>query len=269
FVLSPDGRSLLALGSPRVAAGVPQAPRRAYVRALDRTALTALGGLDDVRNAGFTADGRFILALVPTTKGSPQMSLVRVPADGSAPPLTVIAADPRWGTGCILHNGDFVVLQAGTELVRVRSGQALAPVKIDLAGEKGALRFAAHALPGDKGVLLHAIAYSAKGWYYRVGVLDFETARITYLFDDGGFPIYSPTGHILFTRGDTLLAIGFDPEARKLTGAPVPLTNGLRAEYSFTPAFFQFSDDGTLVYVPGGKTAESRRVGVLDAQGVV
>ena len=97
------------------------------MRPLDRTALTALGGLDDVRNAGFTADGRFILALVPTTKGSPQMSLVRVPADGSAPPLTVIAADPRWGTGCILHNGDFVALQAGTELVRVRSGQALAP----------------------------------------------------------------------------------------------------------------------------------------------
>jgi serine/threonine-protein kinase len=269
FALSPDGRSLLILGSPRVAAGVPELPRRAYVRPLDRTTLTALGGLEDVRNAGFSADGRSIVAAVPTTKGSPQTSLVRVPVDGSAPPLTLIAADPRWATGCVLHNGEFVVLQGGTELVRVRSGEALPPVKVDLAGEKGALRFAAFALPGDKGVLLHAIAYSAKGWYYRVGVLDFETARITYLFDDGGFPVYSPTGHILFTRGDTLLAVGFDPEARKLTGAPVPLTDGLRAEYSFTPTFFQLSDDGTLVYTPGGKTAESRRVGVLDTQGTV
>jgi serine/threonine-protein kinase len=269
FALSPDGRSLLVVGSPRVAAGVPQLPRRAYVRPLDRTTLTALGGLEDVRNAGFLADSRSILALVPTTKGSPQMSLVRVPADGSAPPLTVIAADLRWGTGCVLRNGDFFALQGGTELVRVRSGEAQPPVKVDLAGEKGALRFAQFALPGDKAVLLHAIAYSAKGWYYRVGVLDFQTARITYLFDDGGFPVYSPTGHILFTRGDTLLAVGFDPEARKLTGAPVPLTDGLRAEYSFTPTFFQLSDDGTLVYVPGGKTAESRRVGVIDAQGVV
>ena len=269
FCLSPDGRSLLVLGSPRVAAGVPQPPRRAYVRPLDSTRLTALGGLEDVRRAGFSADGRSILAVVPTTKGSPQMSVVRVPADGSAPPLTVVPADPRWATGCTLHNGELAMLQGGTELVRIRNGEALSPVKVDLAGEKGNIRFAAHALPGDRGVLLHAIAYSAKGWYYRVGVLDFQAARITFLFDDGGFPVYSPTGHILFTRGDTLLAVGFDPQAMKLTGSPVPLTDGLRAEYAFTPAFFQLSEDGTLVYVPGGKTAESRRLGVLDAQGVM
>jgi len=100
-------------------------------------------------------------------------------------------------------------------------------------------------------------------------VLDFQTARITFLFDDGGFPVYSPTGHILFTRGDTLLAVGFDSKAMKLTGSPVPLADGLRAEYAFTPAYFQLSEDGTLVYVPGGRTAESRRLGVLDAQGVV
>jgi Tol biopolymer transport system component len=94
-----------------------------------------------------------------------------------------------------------------------------------------------------------------------------KAARVKYLFDDGGAPVYSPTGHIVFSRGDTLLAVGFDPSTLKLTGSPVPLASGLQTQFGFQPAFFDLSRDGVLVYTPGGRTAEGRRLGLVDAAG--
>jgi hypothetical protein len=100
-------------------------------------------------------------------------------------------------------------------------------------------------------------------------VFDLKTARVTFLFDDGGNPAYSRTGHIVFTRGDTLLAVPFDAKSLTLTGTPVPLSNGIRTEYAFQPARFDLSSDGVLIYQSGGRTAEGRRLGVVDASGNV
>jgi hypothetical protein len=201
--------------------------------------------------------------------GSTQLNFVRAPVDGRTPPFTITPWNPRWTTGSALNGGGYVVLQDGTSLVRIPGdgGEPAAGVKIDLAGERGTITFRGPALPGDNAVLLHAIAYGAKGWYYRIGVLDLKTARVQFLFDDGGNPIYSPTGHIVFTRGDTLLAVGFDPASLKLTGSPVPLANGLRTDFGFQPANFALSNDGVLVFTPGGRTAEGRRLGLVDTSG--
>ena len=203
--------------------------------------------------------------------GSTQRGFVRVPVDGRTPPFTICPWNPRWTTGSALNGGGFVALQDGTSLVRIPAGggEPSAGVKVDLAGERGTINFANVALPGDHAVLLHAIAYGAKGWYYRIGVLDLETARVQFLLDDGGNPVYSPTGHIVFSRGDTLLAVGFDPATFKLTGSPIPLANGLQTQYGFQPAAFDLSRNGVLVYTPGGKTAEGRRLGLVDASGNV
>ena len=152
--------------------------------------------------------------------------------------------------------------------VGAKAGEPEAPVKVDLAGERGQISFAHFALPGDKGILLDAIAYGAKGWYYRVGVLDLKSARVNFLFDDGGHPVYSPTGHIVFSRGDTLLAVPFRPgrdDARRARRSPSP--TGCEPSTAFLPARFELSNDGVLVYVPGGRTAEGRRLGLVDANG--
>jgi serine/threonine-protein kinase len=269
FAVSPDGSAIGALGVPRVAPGEPDPPTRVYVRRLDSGTMGVVPGTEGSQGFVFSSDGRSVITGTPATMGSTQRNLVRVPIDGRTPPFTLAPANPRWTTGCALNGGGFVTLQDGTSLVSIPGNGAgpSAPVKVDLAGERGTIAFSGVALPGDNAILLSAIAYGARGWYYRTGVLDLKTAKVTFLFDDGGNPVYSPTGHIVFSRGDTLLAVPFDPAAMKLTGSPVPLANGLQTQYGFQPAFFDLSKDGVLVYTAGGRTAEGRRLGVVDAGG--
>ena len=269
--VSPDGSAVAALGLPRVAPGEPDPPTRVYLRPLDSGTTTVVPGTEGAQSFTFSADGRFIVAATPATMGSTQRNVVRVPVDGRTPPFTFCPWNPRWTTAGALNGGGFVALQDGTGLVRV-SGNGSEPsagVKVDLAGERGKITLSGFALPGDNAILLSAIAYGAKGWYFRVGVLELKTAKVTFLFDDGGNPVYSPTGHIVFSRGDTLLAVGFDPTALKLTGSPIPLANGLQTPYGFQPALFDLSRDGVLVYTPGGRTAEGRRLGLVDVSGNV
>jgi hypothetical protein len=271
FAVSPDGSAVGALGFPRVAPGEPDPPGRVYIRRLDTGTIASVPGTEGALIWGFSPDGRYVLVNPPTTLGSTQRGFVRAPVDGRTPPFTLCPWNPRWTAGGALNGGGFVALQDGTSLVRIPAGggEPSSGVKVDLAGERGNIIFSGAALPGDHAMLLQAIAYGAKGWYFRVGVLDLKSAKVTFLFDDGGNPIYSPTGHIVFSRGDTLLAVGFDPATLKLTGSPVPLASGLQTDFGFRPALFDLSRNGVLVYTPGGRTAEGRRLGVVDAAGNV
>jgi hypothetical protein len=38
---------------------------------------------------------------------------------------------------------------------------------------------------------------------------------------------YLPTGHLVYARGSTLLAVRFDPSTRQASGGPVSLLDGL------------------------------------------
>ncbi|HJQ97661.1 MAG TPA: protein kinase [Candidatus Polarisedimenticolaceae bacterium] len=272
FRVIPDGSGIVVFGAPRATAGQAPPPFRLYLRRFATGTMAVIPGTQGCtpNPPVISGDSREIAFGLPGTAGSQQFNLVRVPLDGSAPPFTIARANPRWTTGGYLNDGDMVAIEDGTSLVRIpASGRGPGPpIKIDLAGEPGRIRMADLALPGDNAILLHTVAYSEKGWYYRTGVLDLKTARISYLLDDGGFPAYdAATRQIVFSRGDTLLAVGFDAKTLKLTGSPVPITSGLRTEYGFQPAEFRMSNDGVLVHMPGGRTAEGRRLGVVDAAG--
>ena len=63
---------------------------------------------------------------------------------------------------------------------------------------------------------------------------------------------YVETGHLVYARSGTLLAVPFDLDRLEVTGGPVPLVEGVRDAGGTTGAtHFSLSGDGTLVYVPG------------------
>src|SRR5207247_11470400 len=126
-------------------------------------------------------------------------------------------------------NGDFPVTGGqGTVVQRLtgESGEPTAARKVDAGDFRGTLT-PVRALPGDRAVLCNGISYGSRGWYYRIAALDPRTGKVRFILDDGGNPAYSPTGHLLFTRGDVLLAAPFDLGRLALTGPPVPILNGL------------------------------------------
>jgi serine/threonine-protein kinase len=64
---------------------------------------------------------------------------------------------------------------------------------------------------------------------------------------------YVPTGHIVYALSGSVYAVAFDVARNEVKGDPVPILAGVkRAAGSFTgSADFNFSGNGSLIYVPG------------------
>jgi hypothetical protein len=82
-----------------------------------------------------------------------------------------------------------------------------------------------------------------------VFLLDLETLEERILFP-GQAPRYSPTGHILYVVDGTLMAVSFDLGRLEVTGAPVPMVEGVMTKPSGA-ADFDFASNGSLVYASG------------------
>src|SRR4030095_6455007 len=70
---------------------------------------------------------------------------------------------------------------------------------------------------------------------------------------------YVPTGHIVYVVGPTLLAVPFDAKTLQVTGGPVPIIEDVRRAAAGTTAAaqFSFSNNGSMVYVPGSPGADT------------
>jgi eukaryotic-like serine/threonine-protein kinase len=76
-----------------------------------------------------------------------------------------------------------------------------------------------------------------------------------------------PTGHIVYALGTTLLAVPFDVKTLQVTGGPAPIIEGVRrasiAGSGGADAQFAFSNNGSMVYIPGGQAAADELALVL------
>jgi WD40 repeat protein len=83
----------------------------------------------------------------------------------------------------------------------------------------------------------------------------------------GTFPRYAATGHVLFARSGNLHAIPFDLKDRKPTGAAKVVLEGILMDPLDGGACFDISEDGTLVYVPGGVISRNADIVWVDRSG--
>jgi serine/threonine-protein kinase len=267
--ITRDGRTLVVTGRPKNPEGSEALPVRVYTRRMDRYEFKELPGMEGVLGAGTDNSGRDLVFLAPISPGAPQKRLARIPIDGSAPATTITDWKDSWGGIAELENGDFLIQEGTAAFVRLpRAGGApAAPVKID-AGRPGVSRyeFTGSTLPGDPGVFIDVISYDARGWHYSVGVLDVRSGKVKVIEEDGGHAVYSPTGHLLFARGDAVLAAGFDLGRLEMRGAPVAVWSGLSTRFTFSPGAFALTNDGALFYRPG-QLGGNRALAFLDATG--
>ncbi|HSG63552.1 MAG TPA: hypothetical protein VLD39_01060, partial [Gammaproteobacteria bacterium] len=79
---------------------------------------------------------------------------------------------------------------------------------------------------------------------------------------------FVPPGHLVYLFGDGLFGVAFDPVTLSVSGAGVPLVQGLlRAPAPANSANFGVSDDGTLVYAAGQGPANARTLVWVDRAG--
>src|SRR5262249_1514140 len=73
------------------------------------------------------------------------------------------------------------------------------------------------------------------------------------VWEGGSDARYVPSGHIVYAVGSNLMAVPFDVQRLTVTGGPVPVIEGMFRPPSAPTgaAFFAFSENGSMVYVPG------------------
>ena len=131
---------------------------------------------------------------------------------------------------------------AGLRRVPVGGGSPEIVTEVD-TGAGDQFNMLPDVLPDSRGVVFTTLGRGG----LRIQAVDVENGEVKDL-TPGTFPRYSSTGHLLFIDdAATLWAAPFDVESLELTGAAVPVAEGLAVLISGL-GFFAVSQTGTLVY---------------------
>jgi serine/threonine-protein kinase len=260
--ISPDGRRIAYVASDNSGTGTVL-----YLRDLDSLEARRIPGTEATVSIGtpfFSADGRSIAL---SLSGS---ELMRVSLDGG-PPLKI--CDISGFAGGVWSSDDEIVFSDGSALYRVSAGGGGTPER--LTPERAPTLESTFAvvspvlLPGGRGILfgsINPVALTER----RIDVLDLQTREQHTVAEGGENAAYLPSGHLIFARGQTLLAQRFDLERLEAVGEPVALQQDVRRSANGA-ADFALAANGTLAYIPpdGAPTVASSLVWVDRAGRVV
>lgn len=96
-----------------------------------------------------------------------------------------------------------------------------------------------------------------------IALLALESGTHRVVLEGGSQPKLSPSGLLVFARGGSLYATPMDLEKLEITGQPAPVIEDVMTDPSTGAAHFSLSDNGTLVYVPGGPWSARRQIRLI------
>ena len=121
-------------------------------------------------------------------------------------------------------------------------------------------------LPDGKAVLFTIYRGGGVG-NSRIAGLSLQTGERKILIDGAASARYVPTGHLVYSKGGSLLAVPFDPNRLEITGSPAPVLDGILVGPTSGLSRLTFSNTGTLVYVSSTGTL-GRSLLWVDRQGL-
>jgi serine/threonine-protein kinase len=241
IALSPDGRLV-------VFAGTRGTETQLYARGLDDADATPLPGTEGASGPFFSPDGAWIGFWGDNT-------IKKVPAAGG-PPATII--DVREGRGWGASWGeDGTIFFAGRTGIWKVSSAGGTPAQVTDAS-KGERHLLPQSLPGGNALVFTSL--TGEEWERANVVLhSLDTGERRVLIPGGADARYVGTGHLVYMRSGTLMAVPFDARSRQVTGAPLALIEGVMQGVNAPNAGdetgagqFAVSTSGTLLYLAGG-----------------
>jgi serine/threonine-protein kinase len=106
-------------------------------------------------------------------------------------------------------------------------------------------------MPGGKALLFAAAATNFNWNHAQVVVQSLATGERRNLLQEATNPRYATSGHVIYSQGGALVAAPFDPQRLAVTGASVPVVDGVLQSTNTGAAQYSISATGSLVYVPG------------------
>jgi len=245
--ISPDGTRLVYVGR-------RGSTQQLFSRAVSELEVSAIPGTENAVGPFFSPDGNWI-------GFGADDELRKVPIAGGAP-QTLCAARGFLSATWEATQG-IIFSSAADSGIRQVSADGGLPVPLVVPSGRGEIvQRTPQILPGGTHVLFSEFggAAVAEGQIV-VQSLDGSARKI---LGPGDQPRYVPTGHLIFTRTATLLAVAFDVERLEIVGEPVPLVEGIVR----TPAAqFAVSDNGSLIYLPGGNQLPGETLVWVDREG--
>ncbi len=237
FDISPDGTRVVFVGN-------VESGRQLYLRLNHQLDATPLANTDDAFCPFFSPDGEWIAF---AQKGK----LRKISVLGGPATTICDAADLRggsWGVdGTIVFSPN---PRSGIWRVPAAGGE---PVKLTDAGSaQGAPSHRwPQILPDGKTALFTATAKNDDYAAAKIVAMSLETLEQKVVVEGGTFARYVPTGHIVFGRSGTLMAVPFDARKLEATGSAVPILEGVSGVLPMGSSQYAFSQTGTFYYLSG------------------
>ncbi len=250
MVLSPDGDNVVMVGYEN---GV----RKLLMRSLDSSEIEALPETEGANNPFFSPDGESI----GFTRGTEILTMSL--ATGRATTLTA----GGWGGGSWGPDDSIVYTPYYTSgLHRIPAGGGAPEELTRPDSERGELgHFWPQHLPGGDVVIF--TPFSVPLSRSRIDAYDLESGTVKTLVEDGVWGRYAPTGHLVFVRDQTLMAVRLDLQKLEITGTPVPILDDIIPDIGQGDIPVTFASNGTLAYVPGAVMDPPRQLAWVDRNG--
>ena len=234
IAISPDGGTVAYTGADRL-----------YLRELGELESRPIPNTEGSNSPFFSPDGQWVGFQTGNRRALQKVSLAGGPAVTIA---ETSVAGASWGPDdtILFGLGQGVLMRVSAE------GGEPQPVTTLEDGEVGHWR--PDFLPnGPSGQAALFTVWSGTLETSQIAVVSLDTGERRIL-TRGTYPRYVPTGHILFAQEASLWAVPFDVERLEVTGAPVPVVDGVSVSAASGAAHFAVAHNGTLVYARGEAT---------------
>ena len=233
---------------------------RLYVRSLGDLEARLLKEAGEGFTPVFSPDDRSLLFVA-------SRQIRKVALSGGAP-ATVCTIGSFAGTTWADDQTIYFVSEVPGGILRVpaNGGQPASVVEIDVANGERVLKFP-HALPGGKAVLFTAAPADAESFDdAHIAVVSTASGTRKTLVEGGTFARFA-SGHLVYARNGSLLAVAFDPDRLEVSGQPFTVLDGLHMSRNTGAANFDIAANGDLAYIPGRAEGGARTLHWVDRSG--
>ena len=234
-VLSPDGTRVAFVG---VFRGV----RQLYTRRLDQFETVPIRGTEKANAVFVSPDGR-ALGFITADLALKRVSL----ADGL---VTTVEHDAEFSAGAAWGADDRITFVRAGALWQVPAsgGPAKQLTTLD-SGKQELLHAWPSAIAQGRILLFASITGSSRGASH-IEALSLPAGQRRVIVESGTFPLYSPSGHLVFFRDGALLGAPFDVDRLEVTGPVVRVLENLAVGTTMDAPLAALSNAGSLTYAP-------------------
>jgi Tol biopolymer transport system component len=255
IAFSPDGSLLVYVA---IHDGVQQL----FVRPLDSQEAKTLPGTEGAESPFFSPDGQWI-GFFAVNK------LKKISISGGT---ALTLCDSGNNGGATWGSDDTIIFcpgpNSGLFRVAATGGKPQALTKVDRSMGENSHRWP-QLLPGGKALLFSVV--TGPGWDdFHIAALRLDTGERRNVLRGGNTGRFVQTGHLVYDRAGTLLAVRFDPVRLEVTSsAPVTFAEGVPRSGNLQGAEYSFSTAGSLAYIPASPRQFERRLVWVDRKGTV